>query len=72
MKESLTQQCLTMLNRDDFKKELRLILSPLINLIVYELNPYIYIIVFLIALLFLMILGILILLIYILRHKNYQ
>jgi len=70
MKDSLVQQCLDILKREDIKHELRILLSPVINLIVYELNPYIYIIISLVSLLFLMILAILILLIFILRNKN--
>jgi len=70
MKDSLVQQCLDILKREDIKHELRTLLSPVINLILYELNPYIYTIISLVFLLFLMILAILILLIFILRNKN--
>lgn len=70
MKDSLVQQCLDILKREDIKHELRTLLSPVINLILYELNPYIYTIITLVFLLFLMILAILILLIFILRNKN--
>ena len=68
--DSVVQQCLDILKRDDIKHEMRSLLTPIINLIIHELNPYIYIIISLILLLFLMILAILILLIFILRNKK--
>lgn len=70
LKDSLVQQCLDILKREDIKNELRTLLSPFISIVLYELNPYIYIIITLVFLIFLMILAILILLIFILRNKN--
>jgi hypothetical protein len=70
MKNSLVQQCLDILKRDDIKNEFKMLLKPLIDFILYEINPYIYITVTLVFLIFLMILAILILLIYILRNKQ--
>ena len=70
MKDSLVQQCLAILKRDDIKHEMRALFSPLLNFILHELNPYIYVIILLAVLLFIMILAILILLILILRSKN--
>jgi hypothetical protein len=69
MKESLVQQCLDILKRDDIKNEFKLMLKPLIDFILFEIYPYIYITVTLVLITFLMILAILILLIYILRSK---
>jgi len=69
MKETIVQQCLDILKRDDVKKEFKLILKPLIDFILYEINPYIYITVILVFMIFIMILSILIILIYILRNK---
>ena len=41
MKESLVQQCLDILKRDDVKNEFKTMLKPLIDFILYEINPYI-------------------------------
>jgi hypothetical protein len=70
MKESLVQQCLDILKRDDIKNELKLLLKPLIDFIMYEINPYIYLIIGLVLILFVMILTILIILIMLLRNKQ--
>ena len=70
MKESIVQQCLDILKRDDVKNEFKLLLKPLIDFILYEINPYIYITVTLVFMIFIMILAILLILIYILRNKN--
>ena len=70
MKESFVQQCLDILKRDDIKHELRLLFRPIVDLILYEINPYIYITIILFFLIFIMILAILILLILVLRNKS--
>jgi hypothetical protein len=69
MKDSLVQQCLDILKRDDIKNELKMLLKPVIDFILYEINPYIYITVALVFLIFVMILAILIILIMLLRNK---
>jgi hypothetical protein len=70
MKESIVQQCLDILKRDDVKNEFKLLLKPVIDFILYEINPYIYITVTLVFMIFIMILAILLISIYILRNKN--
>lgn len=70
MKDSLVQQCLDILKRDDIKNEFKMILKPVIDFILYEINPYIYITVSLVFLIFIMILAILIILIIVLRNKQ--
>jgi hypothetical protein len=70
MKESLVQQCLDILKRDDIKNEFKMLLKPIIDFILYEINPYIYITVALVFLIFIMILAILIILIILLRNKQ--
>jgi len=70
MKETIVQQCLDILKRDDVKNEFKLLLKPVIDFILYEINPYIYITVTLVFMIFIMILAILIILLYILRNKN--
>ena len=70
MKDSLVQQCLDILKRDDIKNEFKMLLKPVIDFILYEINPYIYIIVALVFLIFIMILAILVILIMLLRNKQ--
>ena len=69
MKDSLVQQCLDILKREDIKNEFKMILKPLIDFILYEINPYIYITVTLVFIIFVMILAILVILILLLRNK---
>jgi hypothetical protein len=71
MKDSLVQQCLDILKRDDIKNEFKKLLKPIIDFILYEINPYIYIIMTLVFLIFVMILAILIILILIIRNKEF-
>jgi hypothetical protein len=66
MKDSLVQQCLDILKREDVKKQCKSLFKPLLEFIVYEINPYIYITVILIFLIFVMMLIMLVLLIYLL------
>ena len=70
MKDSLVQQCLDILKRDDIKNEFKMLLKPVIDFILYEINPYIYITVALVFLIFIMILAILIILIILLSNKQ--
>ena len=70
MKETLVQQCLDILKREDIKQELKIFCTPVIDVIFNEVNFYIYITIFLVFLIFIMILAILILLILILRNKT--
>ena len=70
MKDSIVQQCLDILKREDVKKEFKMMLKPVIDFILYEINPYIYITVSLVFLIFIMILAILIILILVLRNKQ--
>ena len=70
MKDSLVRQCLDILKRDDVKKEFKMLLKPVIDFIIYEITPYIYITVTLVFLIFIMILTILVILITLLHNKN--
>jgi hypothetical protein len=71
MKDSFVQQCLDILKREDIKNEFKMLLKPVIDFILYEINPYIYIIMSLVFLIFVMILAILILLILMIRNKEF-
>ena len=70
MKDSLVQQCLDILKREDIKNEFKMLFKPVIDFILYEINPYIYIIVSLVFIIFVMILAILVILIMLLRNKQ--
>jgi len=70
MKDSLIQQCLDILKKENVKKEIKLLIAPIIDFILYELNPYIYLIITFVLIIFIMILAILIILILLLRNKQ--
>jgi hypothetical protein len=70
MKDSLVQQFLDILKREDVKTEVKTFFKPAIDFILYEINPYIYITVSLVFLIFVMILAILIILILLIRNKQ--
>jgi len=70
MKDSLVNQFLDILKREDIKNEFKMLLKPVIDFILYEINPYIYITVSLVFLIFIMILAILIILVILLRNKQ--
>lgn len=71
MKETLVHQCLDILKREDIKNELKVLFKPVFHYILNEINPYIYIIITLICFIFIMILANLILLILLLRNKQF-
>ena len=67
MKEALIDQCLEILRRNDVKCELKNLMTPLIDMILIELYPYIYLSLIFVIVSFLLHLGIFILL---LRNKS--
>jgi hypothetical protein len=70
MKDSIINQCLDILKTDDVRNEIKIIFSPVTDLILYEIYPYIYVIISLVFLIFILILAILCLLILLLRNKK--
>ena len=77
MKDTLSQsnfpfinKCLDILKRDDIKNEFKMIFKPVIDYILYAINPYIYITVALVFIIFIMILAILVILIMFIRNKQ--
>ena len=70
MKYSFVQQCLDIMKREDIKCEMKKVFTPVIDILISEISPYIYIILTLVFSIFVMILAILILLILVLRNKN--
>ena len=67
MNEKFIEKCIELLRRDDIKKEIRGFIRPIIDLILQELYPYIYLSILFVLISFLLILGIFLLL---LRKKN--
>ena len=67
MKEALIVQCLEILKRNDVKSELKNLMAPLIDMILIELYPYIYLSLIFVIVSFLLHLGIFFLL---LRNKS--
>lgn len=60
MKDSLVQQCLDILKRDDIKNELNVLSSSVMDFILYEIKPYVYIAILFIVSMFIMNLAILV------------
>lgn len=71
MKDTIVQQCLDILKREDIKNQFKQLLKPVIDFILYEIKPYIYIIIILVFLMFIMILVILIILVLLIRNKKF-
>ena len=67
MKNTLINQCLEIIRRDDVKNELKNLMTPLIEAILVEIYPYIYLSLIFVIISFLLHLGIFILLI---RNKS--
>lgn len=72
MKDKLFDYCSNLLKQDDIKKEIRNIITPLIDLIFIEISPFIYLFLCLIILTFLINLAIFIILIIFMRKKNFS
>ena len=66
IKDTLVEHCLDILKRDDFKDELKGLMRPMINMIIQDLYPYVFLSIVFVFISFLLILGIFILL---LRNK---
>ena len=60
---SLLENCVKVLEQNNIKEEINILFRPLINLILIEIYPYVYICMIFIIICFLLILGIFIILI---------
>jgi hypothetical protein len=69
-RDKLIQECIILFRRDDIKKELKQLMSPIISLILKDIYPYIYLSLIFVIISFLLILGIFILLLRINNYKN--
>ncbi len=65
---TLINQCLNILKRDDVKTEIKNLITPLVDMILIEIYPYIYLSLIFVLISFLLHLGIFILL---LRNKHF-
>ncbi len=68
--DSFMKHFINILQSEEVQTEMKKIFSPVTDLIMYEVYPYIYVIIFLVLLIFILILAILILLVIILRNKS--
>jgi hypothetical protein len=68
MRDTIIEQCLVILKREDVKEELKNLLSPLIDLILIQIYPYIYLSLMFVLISFLLHLGIFVLF---LRNKSF-
>lgn len=68
MNSTLLKQCLDILKTQDVRKEIKKIFTPVTELILLEIYPYIYIIIMLVFLIFVLIITIFIILVY--MHYN--
>jgi len=62
MKERFVNMCLDVLKREDVKKELKNLITPLVDLIFVDIYPYIYLSLIFVVISFILHLGIFILL----------
>ncbi len=68
LKEAIIQECLIVLKRNDVKDELKKMFSPIIDLIILQIYPYLYLCLMFVLISFFLHLGIFILL---LRNKPF-
>ena len=66
LKNTIINECLNLLKRDDVKHDLKEIMKPVVDMIIMQLYPYIFLSIIFVSISFLLILGIFILL---LRYK---
>ena len=62
MKETFLKQCLEILKREEVKQEFKILIRPIIDVILQELYPYIYLSILFVLFSFFLTLGIFILL----------
>tara|TARA_Y100000591_G_C21570702_1_gene563283 strand:+ start:356 stop:580 length:225 start_codon:yes stop_codon:yes gene_type:complete len=62
IKETFLNQCLDILKQEEVKKEIKLLIKPIVDMILQEIYPYIYLSVLLVIFSFFLTLGIFILL----------
>ena len=68
IKETLINECINILHKEEVKQEFKELMKPLISMLIQEIYPYIFLSIIFVFISFLLILGIFILL---LRNKNF-
>ena len=68
LKNALIQECIGVLKREDVKTEFKAFISPVIDVILAQINPYLYLCMMFVLISFLLHLGIFVLL---LRNKSF-
>ena len=68
MSDSFFQQCLSILKREEVKNEIKLFMKPVLDMLIQEIYPYVYLCLLFVLISFFLILGIFILL---LRNKSF-
>lgn len=69
IKNTLIQECITILKRDDVKNEFKTFITPAIDIMLNQINPYLYLCMMFVIISFLLHLGIFVLL---LRNKSFN
>jgi|TARA_B100000795_G_scaffold213333_1_gene167002 hypothetical protein len=68
IKEMLINECISVLHKDEVKKEFKELMKPLLSMLIQEIYPYIFLSIIFVFISFLLLLGIFILL---LRNKHF-
>ena len=58
IKEKLIEECINLIKRDDIKNEIKELMKPVIDMLLKEIYPYIYLSLIFVVISFLLILGI--------------
>ena len=69
LKNTIVQECIGILKREDVKNEVKTFVSPIIDMILLQIYPYLYLCTMFVVISFLLHLGIFILL---LRNKSFN
>ena len=69
IKNTIIQECIDVLKRDDVKNEFKTFITPIIDIILAQINPYLYLCMMFVIISFLLHLGIFFLL---LRNKSFN
>jgi hypothetical protein len=73
LKNTIINECLNTLKRDDVKNDIKDLMKPLVDMIIQQLYPYIFLSIIFVSISFLLILGTFILLLrykYVFNKKN--
>jgi hypothetical protein len=63
IKEKLIEECINLIQREDIKKEIKDLMRPVIDMLLQEIYPYIYLSLIFVVISFLLILGIFLILV---------